>query len=266
MAFGDTATITAQVVDQHKVALAVSETGLTGVTVYRVAPGMNITVRGAEDAANTGPGLWTGFDFEAPQGKDIYYAADITDGNTVVTVGPVLCNGWVDYGGDWIMPVGQPNLGMNILVEAGGWGRFTRDIVQDIQPVLNRAAPVVVSFNRRFPAGEVTFLTLSLEEREKLLLVLEYPVLMFVSRIGYGVSDPVFFAVGRVDEERTSPFGYEPSRRWTATVTQVDRPPAIYPYVVAGVDWDTRVNTESETWTTASSDFVDWYSFAGYPS
>ena len=266
MAFGDTATITAQVVDNRKVAIAVSETGLTGLTVYRVASGMNINVRGAEDATNTGPGLWTGYDFEAPQGKDIYYAADITDGNTVVTVGPVLCDGWVNYGGDWIMPVGQPALGMNIIIEAGGWGPFTRDIVQDIQPVLNRAAPVVVSFNRRNPQGEVRTLTLTEGERENFILLLNYPVLMFVSRLGYGYSDPVFFAVGNVEEERTSPFGFEPSRRWTMAVTQVDRPPAIYPYVIPGVDWDTRVNTESETWTTASNDFVDWYSFAGYPS
>ena len=262
MAFGDDAAIQLTV-DGERVEIVVTATGMTGLTVYRVTAGGNINVRGAEDTTPNGVDLWFGADFEAPQGKLITYGADITDGVTNFEVTPVTTVEPVDYGGDYIMPVGNPSLAMNVLVEAGGMGALQRDIVQDVKPVLNRASPVVVSFNRRFFSATINFLTLEADDAERFKLLIEYPVIMFVSRLGYGFSDPVYLALGRVREERTSPLGAEPSRRWITEVNRVDRPPAEYPYVVVGATWQERENVPN-TWQTALDNYENWYTYAGF--
>lgn len=266
MAFGDDASMTA-LVDQNtkRVALSVSAASMTSLTVYRVAAGEEIIVRGADTTTPTGPGLWVGYDFEAPQGVATRYAADITDGSTIVTVGPVDTSGLVDYGGDYLMPVGQPSFAINPYIEAGGMGALEREVTQDIQPVINRASPVVVSYNRKFFRGEIIFLTMNDADRKNMELLLNFPVVMFSARAGYGFDEPVYLALGTAREERTSPMGYESSRRWIISVTQVDRPPADYPYVLLGVTWQARQNVPN-TWLTASTDYTDWYDYAGYPA
>ena len=264
MAFGDDKAMSAEA-QGHNMAIIVTAAGMTGLTVYRVISGGTLDVRGAKDTTPTGSGIWTGADVEAPPGKTVQYAADITDGATNVTVGPVTATGQVDHQGDWLLPTGNPAIATNILVEAGGVGELTRDAQQDVQPILNRQSPVVVSFGRRYFEGEIDFLTLEANEAESLLNILSYPVVMFVSRPGYGFDEPVYLALGRAKEERTSPFGWETSRRWNVKVTKVDRPPADYPYTAIGVSWLTRENVPN-TWTTAAGNYANWREYAGYPA
>lgn len=263
MAFGDDATMVANAVGKH-IEFSIFATGMTSLTVYRVNPGGNITVRGAEDVAPTGADLWAGAEYEAPQGADLTYGADLTDGATVFTI-TANVNGQVDYGGDFIMPVGNPNLGTNITIEAGGIAPLVRDVVQDIQPVLNRRSPVVVSFGRRYFQSEFRILTLSDVQRANLESLLSYPVLFFVARANYGFDEPLYLAVGRAEEERTSPLGAEDSRRWYLQVTRVDRPPADYAGTQIGDSWQT-VKDVPNTWTTVSANYTDWYDVAGYPA
>jgi hypothetical protein len=264
MAFGDDKAMSCEA-QGHNVAIIVTAAGMTELTVYRVISGGTLDVRGAKDTAPTGSGIWTGADVEAPPGQTLEYAADITDGSTVVTVGPVTATGQVDHEGDWILPTGNPNIAMNITVEAGGVGDLVRDSQQDVQPVLNRASPVVVSFGRRYFQGDLTFLTLSAAEQEQFLDIINYPVVMFVSRPDYGFDEPVYLALGRVKEERTSPFGAEDSRRWEVEVVKVDRPPADYPYTAIGVTWQEREDVPN-TWTTAKANYTNWRVYAGYPA
>lgn len=262
MAFGDDATMVANAVGDH-IEFSIFATGMTSLTVYRVKAGGNINVRGAENVAPTGSNLWVGAEYEAPQGVALTYGADLTDGVTNFTITAAV-NGMVDYGGDWVTPVGNPALGTNVTIEAGGIGPLLRDVVQDVQPVLNRRSPVVVSYGRRYFESEWSLLTLSDAERSQMELILSYPILFFAARSGYGFDDPIYLAVGRVEEERTSPLGAEESRRWRLQVTKVDRPPADYAGTIIGVTWDTRDNTN--TWTTAAANFTDWYDWAGYPA
>lgn len=264
MAFGDDGAISAEA-QGHQVAILVSATGMTGLTIYRVIAGGTLDVRGAKDTAPTGSGVWTGADVEAPPGKSLTYAADITDGATVVTVGPIVATGQVEHNGDWILPTGNPNLAMNILLEAGGMGDLVRDAQQDVQPILNRQSPVVVSYGRRYFEAEIKFLTLSEAEQDQFLGILSYPVVMFVARPGYGFDEPVYLALGKAKESRTSPFGWETSRRWEVKVTKVDRPPADYPYTAIGVSWQEREDVPN-TWTTAAANYTNWRQYAGYPA
>ncbi len=264
MAFGDDAVLSLSA-QFRKVNIAVTATDMTSLSVYRIIPGDTINVRGAyEVVPNGAPGLWVGSDFEAPQGKTLTYGATISDGNTTVVLDPVVMEGVVDYGGDYIMPVGNPSLGTNIYVEAGGIDALTYDIEQDIAPIIGRRSPVVVSHGRRYFESEFTFLTLEQDDRNRLQLVTDYPVAMFISRAGYGFSDPVYLALGRVEEERTSRFGFEQSRRFRIRVTQVDSPPAEYPYVVVSETWQDRFD-EGLTWQQVSDTYQTWYEYTGYP-
>lgn len=263
MAFGDDATMVANAVGNH-VEFSIFATGMTSLTVYRIVPGGQIIVRGAEDVAPQGAFLWLGGDWEAPQGKALTYGADLSDGATTFTITQAV-NGLVDFGGDWMTPVGNPNLGMNLTIEAGGIAPLERNISLDVQPVLNRQSPVAVSYGRRYFQSEFTFLTFTDAEADTFRRLLAYPIVFFSSRVGYGFDEPVYLALGDAEEERTSPFGSETSRRWRVRVTRVDRPPADYAAGQIGVTWQERLDVPN-TWTTVLANYTDWYAFAGYPA
>lgn len=264
MAFGDTATFTA-VASGTEVQLQVEETGMTQARIWRyLDDGSTEVVRGTNDV-DTPTALLAVLDHEAPPGVPLTYGAEITDGVTQVTLGPLVATGQTDYGGDWIMPIGSPGLGMNIYVERGGVGDLSRNVVRDVQPVLNRRSPVVVSHGRRFLEGEITFVTLTEAERLQLLDLLTFPATMFMFRTGYGFEQPIFTAIGNVVEGRTSGLGAEESRRWTMTVTKIDRPPPDYPYSVAGQTW-AEVNAAYADWTDVNTNVADFYELAGYLS
>lgn len=268
--FGQDAVITAVVDAEFKnhVDITVTATDLEKVTVYRKQAGVatDVVVRGAKNATIFGPGLWVGSDFEAPPGTPLEYYAEISDLGVTTTVGPVsMTGGTVDYGGDWLAPVGQPNLGMKVTIEAGGMGDLTRSVIRDIQPVLNRRSPVAVSFGRRYLSGEITFLTLTSGDRQDFVQMMEFPVLQFVPRPGYGFDNQVLFvSPGDVVEQRTSPKGSEPSRRWIVSLDRVDRPPADYPVTIIGTTWQ-EVLDSGDTWQNVLDSGINNYDLAGYP-
>jgi hypothetical protein len=53
----------------------------------------------------------------------------------------------------------------------------------------------------------------------------------------YGLAGVVYFAIGEVIEERTSPKAVESSRRWIVDVQQISAPPAEYKYPSYGLTW-----------------------------
>jgi hypothetical protein len=264
MAFGDTATMSA-VASGKEVTLLIQETGLTEVTVYRILPNTDqLIVRGA-NAASTGTGVWAGIDYEAPPDQELTYGALISDGVDDVTIGPVVASGSLDYGGDYILPIGSPALGLNVDVEAGGLGPLSRDITQSVSPVLNRPSPVVVSFGRRFLTGDLRLITLTDEDRLRLIEILEFPVIMWMPRTGYGLEQPLYLAAGNLSEIRPSLLGSEPARRWTLGITQIDRPPPDFPFSVAGQSWQDVLDS-TDLWSDVLANYDDFYDLAGYPS
>lgn len=268
MPFGDTATITAAA-SGSTVAISViggaSELGMTELTVWRnTSGGQQLVVRGANGVPPIGPGLWVGTDYEAPPGRPLSYSAEITDGVDTVVIGPAAATGMTDYGGDFIMPVGNPLLGTNVFVEKNGIGDLTRQIIRDIQPVLNRPSPVAVSYGRRHVQGTITLVTLETADSQQLLQILNFPVVMLMGRTGYGFTQPLYVSIGDVVEQRTSGLGAEPSRRWILDCSQVDRPPPDFPYIVVGQDWQTFIDG-SDTWGDLDSTYPSFYEMAGYP-
>lgn len=265
MPFGDDAVLTATVDDNH-VDIVLTATGMLTATVYRIQLSKpELIVRGAKDTGVFGPDLWTGSDFEAPAAVPLSYRATINDGvGDFEVVAVAMTNGTVDFGGDHLAPVGRPNIAMVVNVEKGGLGELTRDVIRDVQPVLNRPSPVAISYGRRFWQADVTFLTLSDVEREDFLRLLDFPVLFFAPRPGFGFPDPVFVSVGQAVEARTAGLGSEPSRRITVSLSEVDRPPPDYPYTIIGDTWQFWLDS-TDTWQDAFDTRDNWYQLAGYP-
>lgn len=238
------------------------------ISIERLIPpgtqlGTGTIVRGTENVPVTSS-AWVGNDYEAPGGVAIEYVAivqgdDAGDRAEVHTV----VDGELDYGGDYLMPVGFPNLGFVVNVEYGGMGGLTRDVQRDVIPVLGRSDPVVVSFGRRMWEGSITFLTLDDAEKRSLLIAMQAPVIMFVARPGFGFDEPVFLSPGPVTEGRTVGLGSEQSRRWEIPFLQVARPPAFYGTDIPGVLWQDKLDA-AQTWEQVRDSNLIWFDFAGY--
>jgi hypothetical protein len=231
------------------------------VSIYRYdVTGQLLAVRQAEDVEMAD--LFQAFDWEAPQGRPLAYRAVVTDG-TIDLTDEVIADGLIDYGGDWIMPVGRQELGMNVTVEMGGVGGIDRPVMRSVMNVVNRPSPVVVSWGRNLGTGSVTFLTLEDWERLQFLRLINYPIVMFAARPGFGVDEPLFLSVGSVVEERTSGLGYETSRRWVLDIQQVSRPPAFYPEPQPAFTWGDRLDDFTD-WGQLLIESYTWTRYGGY--
>lgn len=266
MAIG-TVTVTA-VAQNKQVNLEVAANNMTHlITVERLkedeAIGQGQIVRGSDDVAATG-GLWRGIDFEAPQGVPLrYYATAEDTGDSSTGTGMTDMVGEVDYGGDYLMPVGRPELGVNVIIEYGGVGGLVRGVSQDVVPVINRPDPVVVQFGRHMFDGSFTLLTLEDADRRNLLNVFQFPSLMFVATEGYGFDDPVFVSPGAVTENRVTGLGAEPARRWNVDFIETARPPTTYAGTLPESTWQDRLNL-GESWSAVLGGYPTWYDYAGY--
>ena len=245
-------------IEQDHVLLIVQSANMTKVTVTRNGE----LVRGAFEASPTGPSLWVGVDWEAPQGRVLDYVATVTDGVDTDTATSIPF-GEMDYGGDYIMPILRPELGMNITVEWGGIGALEHPTTRSTAYVVNRPDPVAVSWGRKMWNGQLTFLTLNDGDRRRFLEVIDYPVVMFAARPGFGFDDSVFLSLGSVIEERTYGLGSEESRRWIVEAQQVNRPPAELVLPPPSVSWD-DVRNSGDTWQDLLDSGKDWFAVAGW--
>lgn len=248
--------------------LSILATGMTKVvSVERLTPigaqkGTGVIVRGSEDVPAAGG--WNGADFEAPPGVLLEYLA-VVEGDSPADQATVRVStdGVIDYGGDFIMPVGFPQLGFTVVVEYGGIADLSRSVQRDVIPVLNRADPVVVSFGRKMFEGVFTFLTLTDAERNAFLIAMRSPVIMFAARPGFGFRDPVFLSPGTVNEGRTVGLGREQSRRWSVDFTQVSRPPAFYGDALPSSTWQDHLDLGA-TWQSVFDQNIIWFDLAGF--
>ena len=220
-----------------------------------------VIVRGTDHAPATGPDLFHKVDYEPPAGYALNYTVTVSDGtDTAVayaTADPI------DHGGDWLMPVSRPELGMMITVEKGGAGSLERGLQHSTSTVINRPDPVVVSFGRKMWTATWTLLTLNDDERVKFLQILQYAHLMFTPRPFFGFEEPIFCVMGEVTEQRVVGWGGETARRWNVEVIQIARPPATYVAPAAQHTWQNRLD-EAATWDEVLNSFVDWFDYSGY--
>jgi hypothetical protein len=221
-------------------------------------------VRGTNNAPVTGPDLWRGNDWEVPPQVPVEYTVTVEDeGDSSLASAVTQMTGAVDYGGDYIAPIGRPELGINVIVEYGGVGGFSSEPLRDVVPVLNRKDPVVVSYSRSGYDGQVAFLTLTDSQKDAFRRTMEFPTVMFVATPDFGFDDPGFFSPGRVTEERTSGLGSEPSRRWYVDLLQVARPPADYGTDLPSNSWQDKFDS-ADSWQDVLDSFDIWYDFAGF--
>ena len=258
---GEDATFNAEAQGQF-VFLNVQAPGAESVTITRrTYENAEIRVRGIVNAPIVSD-AFIGYDYEAPQGRNLTYTAYVTyPTDEVVTLFDDA--GIVDYGGDFIMPVGRWEFGMNLFVEFDGISPKEHSMIQDTVPVLGRKGPVSISWGRLMPRGTISFLTLEEYERRRFLKIIEYPVIMFAARSGFGYDDPVFLSLETVTEERTIGYGGETSRRWLCDVQEVDRPPATYVLPVLALSWQVILDNYAD-WQAAVDTQNNWYQLAGY--
>jgi hypothetical protein len=254
--------------DGKHVGLSIIADDLTKIVyVKRIVPppileGADTNVRGSVNSPAPG-GAWAATDFEVPAGIEIKYEAVVEgDDDTDQATVEVVVDGFVDYGGDYLMPVGYPEAGMNVYIEYGGFGQLTYQVQADPVPVIGRPDPVVVTFGRNMWTGTVNFLTLTDGARRTFLGLMQSAVLMLATRPGFGFEVPLFVAPGTVTEERTVGYGGEDSRRWAVDFTQVARPPAHYDTILPATSWQEHLD-DGDTWQIALDSGVIWFDYAG---
>ena len=201
-------------------------------------------VRGAVNLSITRPETVV-IDYEIPQGYLITYWAVVKQGSETqespkAPLGPCV------FPGDVLFDLADPKRGMVINVESFKTNQY--GISRDVQRVWGRKDPVVVSGVREYPSGELRLYTLTLDERQNFLDIINNGSTVAFSphKPSYGLDGVIYFAVGNVTEERTSSKAIEPSRRWILEVQQISQPPALYRYPTYGKTWrEFRKNTWS---------------------
>jgi hypothetical protein len=208
----------------------------TTATVYRqYGSGKPEIVRGAKSVPVKNPETLV-IDHEVPQGYEITYWVTSTAGSVTLEsvhkkVGPY------NFGRDVLFDLADPRQGMLVYVES--FQAYKYGISRDVQRVWGRSDPVVISGVREMLSGTLDLITLSLAERTNILEIIQNgSTVAFAPQYpAYGLEGVMYFAVGDVIEERTSPKAIEDSRRWRLDVQQITAPPAEYKYPSYGKTW-----------------------------
>ena len=224
-----------------------SVAGVTVVSVERREHYVNVeTVRGSENIVMVEDSTFVA-DYEAAQNVPVEYRATITDGSETVTSDWVLADN-LDTGSDYFFTLDNPYIGLPVNVEKNDVNSFNapRTVVR----VWGRSDPVVVSGVRELPSGTLVLITLSLAERDQLMLNLESGQLCALSPRypSEGLPDVTYLSIGRVDVSRTSPYVFEDSRRFTMEYQTVKAPPAYWRYPLL----------EANTWGDVLADYANW--------
>jgi hypothetical protein len=212
-----------------------ADTGDT-VTIYRQYGSKAAeVVRGSENVPMSNDEQ-VFIDYEVPQGYVITYWVVAKSGTETAEsvhkpVGPY------DFGRDVVFDLGDPKRGMRIYVENFNQSKY--GISRDVQRVWGRPDPVVISGVREFPSGTLNLITVTLEERQNLLDIINAgsTIAFAPQKPVYGLDGVLYFAVGDVAENRVTDRAAETSRRWALDVQQVTPPPATYQYPDYGKNW-----------------------------
>lgn len=253
-----TPTLTVEVDQQGYSVLVLSCTGATTGTIKRVTPQGSINVRGATNADLSSGTIYC-TDYEIPQSFELSYWAEVKDANTSSTTLVVTVNG-LNRGVDWIAPLGEPLNGIPINVES--IDTLTHQTTSDVAKVLNRPDPVVVTWGRHLPRGEINLITLTDQERIDLHAVLESGrLVLFQPRIGFGFEEPLYLAISDVRESRPAALGREQARKWSLDV-QLTAPPPPQFTINLGDNWQ-EVLDSGDLWNDLLQAGGTWFDLTG---
>lgn len=253
-----TPTLTVELNAAGYTVLVLSCTGATTGTIKRVTPAGSINVRGATNA-DLSSGTVYCTDYEIPQSYELSYWAEVKDASTSKTTAVVTVGG-LNRGVDWVAPLGEPLNGMAVNVES--IESLTYETTSDTAMVLNRRDPVVVTWGRHLPRGEISLITLTDQQRIDLQAVLSSGrLLLFQPRIGFGFEEPLYLAVSEVREVRPAALGREQARRWSLDV-QLTAPPPPQFTIALGNSWQDVVDS-GDLWDDVFQAGGTWFDLTG---
>lgn len=262
-----TVTLTATLTAGTHVALDAANSAGTATlfTIERLGDDGYQAVPGGYEATPTSTNHLVVDDWDLPQNTSLTYRAWAKiSGNWEVSA-PVVVDGTLDRGGDWLYDLDHPEDGMVIYVEDIGDFDY-KNVVEVVEP-LGRKYPVAAAWGRKALTTAATFLTLDLIARDQFLTIIDGSTLGLAVRepVDFGMPGVLYFVAGEVTEERTSPLGREPSRRWRVPITRVERP-VIVGMTSAGSNlWSAQTPNpgETETWSVWTAARESWAAVAG---
>lgn len=236
------------------------------LSVWRTGPdGIQVPVRtqgGEMDGFLIGTStLWAGTDYEAPLGVAVTYTA-LWQGSAIadfqVTTDPITVPPPSDANFCWIKHPGKPAL--NRLVMGAVAPNWKRDARQAAHIMRGRRMPLVISDVRGGHSGDLELFTWTDDDRQALDALLDDGgVLLVQAPAGIGFDGNLYAAVADTSEERLGGMASEAGRRWTLSLTEVDR-------VTGGMQgsasrtWnDILTDPDTPTWQDVLDTYRTWY-------
>lgn len=253
-----TLTVTAQPVDARIQIVATISGSPTWqfVNIERLRDGAWVPVRNADRALVTGT-TFTVYDYESGNGELVQYRAQ-----------SVIEDPAGDIASAWSAPTSsvswsstltvlksltQPILNRAIYIES--LPVLKRRIPRGVIDVAGRSDPVVVSDVRKSPEGTVTFITLTDDDRDDLINLLntgETLLLQTPEEDGFGSR---YISCGDADENRVSRRSQETSRTFTVPFNEVAAP--VGQILTFGSAWDDLI-ANTATWTATIAAYPTW--------
>lgn len=181
-------------------------------------------VRGATDMEAPAGDLWTGYDYEAPNGAPMLYRARSA---TATFTGE-----WVESESAiwssseaWLKDPAHP--GLNRVVEITNMPVPTRSRRRGVHDVIGRAAPVVTSDVRLTRRGDFTVRTDTADQADSLLALVDGTVQLLQVPAAQGGAFEMYIGITDVDEDRLArdANGFNARERlWTLPFVEVERP------------------------------------------
>ena len=166
--------------------------------------------------------VWTGSDFEAPNGQSVTYRA--RPRSTVSATGSWTNSAAVSWvsGDVWLRDVVVPSRSQKVTVTkllAPKWG-----IEQDVHVAAGRPDPVVVSDVRQFSRGRLLLEVHSLDDERALLALYNGQVLLLSLPAGWAEEPQTYLVVGAVSRDRPDTMACSEWRQFDLEYVEVAAP------------------------------------------
>lgn len=193
------------------------------LTLWRVATesGSKAYLRGWVDHDVTDQATVLAFDWEVPLGVEVVYYAQASTGGVDSAIGqsaPIE----LDDSHDWLIDIARPTNSIPIGIESLPELAFDGPV--GVHRVLDRRDPILTTGALWTPSGELTFVTATLLERDRVRAILGAG-LPFLLRTPpeEGVGN-IYLGVTQLREQRASRLALHADRRFVVDVVQVARP------------------------------------------
>jgi hypothetical protein len=225
------------------------------VTIWRHDGTDWVLVRNAENQAMSG-GAWVGADFEAPLGVLVNYRAMLTDNpsGTTLTLQREAVLPDNSPGRGWLGNAVDPANAALTWIE--GMDAIDRPTTIGVYEIIGRKLPVVVTGKRGSRRGVLRLLTRTLTDSDALWRLLdEGDTLLLRTGQEYGLGN-LYMAIEAVSEQRITPLGFYPARRFTLQFIETGIPVGS---LISSPDnsWN-RLPTGTATWATLKADRPTW--------